>query len=421
MSDEISNVQRLARRRFLRFLAASPIFVLAEYASIGTLFAQESSPRDLLYAVDELEHLGPIIVSPSQALDVFDFVPVARKKLPPAHFGHVAGGVDDDGTMRINRAGFDKFALRPRHLVDVHQIDMSISLFGTHWTSPIFLSPIGGLGICDPDGEVAVAKAARAKDHMQILSTAATKSVQDVAAARGGPIWFQLYPKSDWDLTAALVRRAEATGCPVLVLTVDSAGGSNRETEKRFARLDTRQCSTCHGGPGNYAIVPGNYEGLDLFKMTIATPASLEWDVVKRLKDLTKMKLVIKGILTAEDTHLALANGVDGIIVSNHGGRHPPTGRSTIETLPEVVEASKGNAPVLIDSGFRRGTDIYKALALGATAVGIGRAYAFALAAFGQPGVEAALAILRHELHIAMAQNGTPSIDRIKRTSIVKV
>src|SRR5258706_12414161 len=169
MSNEVSNVQRLARRRFLRFLAASPIFALAEYASIGKLFAQESTTRDLLYAVDELEHLGPIIAAPSQALDVFDFVPVARKKLPPAHFGHIAGGVDDDGTMRMNRAGFDRFALRPRHLVDVHQIDMSISLFGTRWTSPIFLSPIGGLGICDSNGEVAVAKAARAKDHLQIL------------------------------------------------------------------------------------------------------------------------------------------------------------------------------------------------------------------------------------------------------------
>jgi 4-hydroxymandelate oxidase len=421
MSNEISNAQRLARRRFLRFLAASPIFAVAEYASIGKLFAQESTTRDLLYAVDELEHLGPIITGPSQALDVFDFVPVARKKLPAAHFGHIAGGVDDDGTMRMNRAGFDKFALRPRHLVDVHQVDMSISLFGAHWTSPVFLSPIGGLGICDPNGEVAVAKAARAKDHLQILSTAATKSVQDVATARGGPIWFQLYPKNEWDLTVALVRRAEAAGCPVLVLTVDSAGGSNRETEKRFARLDTRQCSSCHGGPGNYAIVPGNYEGLDLSRMTITTPANLEWDVVKRLRDLTKMKLVIKGILTAEDTHLALANAVDGIIVSNHGGRHPPTGRSTIETLPEVVEASKRKIPVLIDSGFRRGTDIYKALGLGATAVGIGRAYAFALAAFGQPGVEAALAILRRELHIAMAQNGTPSVDRITRASITKI
>ena len=421
MSDEIPNVQQQARRRFMRFLAASPIFGLAEYASIGRLFAQDSTTKDLLYAVDELEHLGPAITSPSQALDVFDFVPVARRKMPPGHFGHIAGGVDDDGTMRMNRAGFDKFALRPRHLVDVHQIDMSVSLFGTRWTSPIFLCPIGGLGICDPEGEVAVAKAARAKDHLQILSTAATKSIQAVAAARGGPTWFQLYPKSEWDLTAALVSRSEAAGCPVLVLTVDSAGGSNRETEKRFARIDTRQCSSCHGGPGNYAIVPGNYEGLDLAKMTITTPANIEWDFVKRLKDLTRMKLVIKGVLTAEDTHLALANAVDGIIVSNHGGRHPPTGRSTIETLPEIVEAARGKLPVLIDSGFRRGTDIYKALAMGATAVGVGRAYAFALAAFGQAGVEAALAILRRELHIAMAQNGTPSVGKIVPGSIIKV
>jgi 4-hydroxymandelate oxidase len=422
MRNQPSEKHRLVRRRFLRFLAASPVFAMAEYSPIGKLLAQDLSSRDEVFAVDELKHLGPLITSPTQALDVFDFVPVARKNLPPAHFGHIAGGVDDDGTMRANRAGFEKFALRPHHLVDVHRIDMSVGMFGTRWSSPIFLSPIGGLGMCDPDSDLAVAKAARSKDHLQILSTAASKSVEDVAAARGEPIWFQLYPTDVWDITRALIKRAESAGCPVMVLTVDSAGGSNRETEKRFARLDTRTCSDCHGhtGYGNYTHLPGNYEGLDLSKMTVASPPSMNWDLVKRLKDTTKMKIVIKGVLTAEDTHLAKANGVDGLIVSNHGGRHPPTGRSTIETLPEVIEAAGGKISVLIDSGFRRGTDIYKALALGATAVGIGRAYAFALAAFGQSGVEAALTILRRELQVAMAQSGTISVDKITRASIVK-
>jgi 4-hydroxymandelate oxidase len=422
MRNHPSEEQRLVRRRFLRFLAASPIFALAEYSSIGTLLAQDLPSRDELFAVDELEHLGPPITSPGQALDVFDFVPVARKKLPAAHFGHIAGGVDDDGTMRANRAGFEKFALRPRHLVDVHKIDMSVEIFSTRWSSPIILAPIGGLGMCDPESDVAVAKAARSKEHLQILSTAASKSVEDVTAARGEPIWFQLYPTDVWDITRALIKRAESAGCPVMVLTVDSAGGGNRETEKRFARLDTRTCSACHGhtGYGNYTHLPGNYEGLDLSKMTVASPPSMNWDLVKRLKDTTKMKIVIKGVLTAEDAHLAIANGVNGVIVSNHGGRHPPTGRSTIETLPEVIDAAGGKIPVLVDSGFRRGTDIYKALALGATAVGIGRPYAFALAAFGQPGVEAALTILRRELQIAMAQSGTISIDKITPASLAK-
>jgi 4-hydroxymandelate oxidase len=209
----------------------------------------------------------------------------------------------------------------------------------------------------------------------------------------------------------------------VLVLTADSAGGANRETFERFRRLDTRQCNTCHGAPedgfSSFAKMHAMFDGTDISKITSASPPSMNWDLVKRLKDVTSMKLLIKGILTHEDTQIALQNGVDGIIVSNHGGRHVATDRSTIETLPEVVTAAAGNIPILMDSGVRRGTDIFKALALGATAVGIGRAYCFALAAFSQVGVEIALTILRRELQIAMAQGGTTSIGKITRDFIV--
>jgi isopentenyl diphosphate isomerase/L-lactate dehydrogenase-like FMN-dependent dehydrogenase len=425
-SVTLSSTQIEHRRKFLRFLAGSPIMCLTAYAGLGTLLeaqTQDLRSAELPRAVDELDHLGPPITSADQAIDVFDFVPVARKKLPPAHFGHLAGGVDDDGTMRANRAGFEKLGIRPRRLVGVQKIDMSVKLFGETLSSPIFLSPVGGLGAYDPEGEVAPAKAARAKEHLMVMSTGATRSVEDITAARGAPIWYQLYPTDVWEITRTLVKRAEKAGCPVLVLTVDSAGGANRETFQRFRRIDTQQCNTCHGAPedgfSSFAKQHAMFDGTDISKITSASPPSMNWDLVKRLKDVTSMKLLIKGILTHEDTQTALQNGVDGIIVSNHGGRHVATNRSTIGTLPEVVAAADGKIPILVDSGVRRGTDIFKALALGASAVGIGRAYVFALAAFSQVGVEVALSLLRRELQIAMAQGGTTAIGKITRDFIV--
>jgi (S)-2-hydroxy-acid oxidase len=414
------------RRKFLRLLAASPLLALPGPSHIllqKLLASGNPGTKDAFTLFESLEQGDALISSPEQAFDVMDFEPVARKTLPPAHFGFLATGVDDDATIRANREGFSKLQIRARRLVDVSNIDMSARLFGTSWDSPIALSPVGDQKAFHPEGEVAVAKAARAKGHLQILSTVTSYSVEDVTAARGAPIWFQLYVNNVWDIVRAVIKRAEAAGCPVLVLTVDLKEGSNRETLFRAERADSRQCSMCHTngfkGFGRVANRP-MFAGLDVSKASNLISPALDWDYVKRLKDTTTMKLILKGIVTREDAQLAVEHGVDGIIVSNHGGRAEETLRSTIECLPEVLDGCARKIPVLVDGGFRRGTDIFKALAFGATAVGIGRPYIWGLAAFGQPGVEAVLTILQRELQTIMRQAGTTSIDKITSAYLAK-
>jgi len=412
-----------SRRKFLRLLAGSPLFALSgfPYGPFSKFLVSDHGEVGQVF--DALAGLGQsenLITSPDQALDVMDFEPVARKVLPPAHFGYLATGVDDDATVRANREGFTKLQIRARRMVDVSNIDMSVRIFGTTWDTPIVLSPVGSQKAFHPEGEIAVARAARSKGHLQILSTVGTSSVEDVTAARGTPIWQQLYPTDVWEVGRAIVKRAEAAGCPVLVLTVDIQEGSNRETLFRSERVDTRQCSLCHAsGFSGYVRRKPMFDGLDVSRVKGLLAPWLDWDFVKRLRDTTTMKLVLKGIVTHEDAQLAVEHGVDGIIVSNHGGRSEETLRSTIESLPEVLKGTSGKLPVIVDGGFRRGTDIFKAMALGASAVGIGRPYCWGLAAFGQPGVEAVLEILRRELQIIMRQTGTISIDKISRAYVM--
>ena len=220
------------------------------------------------------------------------------------------------------------------------------------------------------DGEVATARAPKAKNTLQMLSSQTSIGVEEVIAARGGGLWYQLYMPPSWDDTEKLVRRVEAAGCPVLVWTIDVLGGRNLETATRSARTDTRQCVTCHatatGGRRDTAM----FSGLSSARIN---PSNATWDWVDRLKKMTSMKIVIKGIETGEDARLAREHGADGILVSNHGGRAAETLRPTIETVPEVVDAVNNQIPVLVDGGVRRGADVFKALAYGARAVGIGR------------------------------------------------
>ena len=335
------------RRRFLRYLAASPALILPQstrrYAGLGD---------------------GPI-TDPEQAIDVFDFEVVAEKTLPPAHWGYLSTGTDDDNTIRANREGFKRFQLRPRRLIDVRKIDMSTTLFGETWPSPIAISPTGRNQAFHPEGELAVARAARAKNHLEMLSTVASTGVEDVIEARGAPIWYQLYARYTWDITEALVKRAEAAGCTAIVLTVDLQGGSNRQTNKRLAKLDERECTLCHEPVfEDYIRTKPMFDGLDVPRAG-DYGRSLTWDWVRRLRDITSVKLLIKGIVRGDDAALAVEHGIDGVIVSNHGGRAEASGRSTIACLPEVVEAVQGRMAVLIDGGFRHGADFFKALALG--------------------------------------------------------
>jgi 4-hydroxymandelate oxidase len=391
------------RRRFLQFLLASPLFTGANAA-----LAQGTPPLadPMAWAPRELDKL---ISDPKQALDVFDFEPVMKKNVPPAHFGYMTTGADDDVTLRANREGFEKFELRPRRLVDVSQLDTSVDIFGEKYDSPIVICPTGSNRAFHPEGEIAVTKAAKAGNHLQILSTVATTSIEDAIAARGAPIWFQLYTTQRWEIAEALARRAERAGCPVIVVTLDVVSPAKWETFVRLRRTDTRECTTCHG-TNDYLSRKPNFAGIDLAGVGGTVVTNLTWDAIKRLRDVVKTKLVLKGILAHEDATLAAENGIDAIIVSNHGGRVDDSGRSTIDALPEIIEAVGGRMPVLIDSGFRRGTDIVKALAMGAAAVGIGRPYLWGLGAFGQPGVERVLEILRTETRVAMQQVGAPSI-----------
>ncbi|MGH9321150.1 MAG: alpha-hydroxy acid oxidase [Vicinamibacteria bacterium] len=396
-----------SRRALLKFLAQSPALALA-----GLPLSLQSS-RDFAGRGDGL------ISSPEEALSVFDFEARAQKELDPAHWGYLATGTDDDGTIRANRDGFSRFQLRPRRLVDVRQIDTTTEVLGTKWLTPIVLAPTGHQRAFHPEGEVATARGARAGNHLQILSTVTSTGVEEVIEARGAPIWYQLYADYDWETTRALVKRAERAGCPAVALTVDLQGGSNRETVKRFAMLDDRDCSACHPKAfSDWLRTKPMYDGLEVAQPT-NYEESLTWDFVHKLQDTTTMKVLVKGIVTGEDTLLAVENGIDGVIVSNHGGRAENSSRGTIECLPEVVEAASGRLAVLVDGGFRRGTDIFKALALGADAVCVGRPYLWGLASFGQGGVEAVLDILRKELVMVMKQMGTTSIAKIERSSIV--
>jgi len=383
------------RRRFLRYLAGSPLLALPQS--------------------------GPIS-DPVEALNVFDFHEAAKAALPKAHYGYLATGVDDDRTLHANSEAFQRYQLRMRRLIDVRSVDTSVELMGARWETPIVLCPVGSQRAFHPDGEIAVARAARAKGHLQILSTTTTSSVEEVSEARGAPLWYQLYPTEDWTITRSLLRRAEASGCPVVALTVDLYGGSNRETLERFRKLDDRDCDVCHEPGGGYAgYIRGKpmFRGLDISGAKSNSPADLTWDFVDRLKDATSMKLFLKGIVTGEDAAIALEHGVEGIIVSNHGGRAEESGRSTIECVAEVASAVQRRIPVVVDGGFRRGTDVFKALALGADAVGIGRPYLWGLAAFGQAGVEAVLSILRRELEMVMRQAGAPTVKQIGPESIL--
>jgi 4-hydroxymandelate oxidase len=400
-----------SRREFLKFLSASPLLAATPAFAEGPA-AGVKLPDPITWAPLRTDNL---IKSPKDAINVFDFEPVARVNIPPAHFGYMASGIDDEVTLRANREGFLKFQLRPRRLVDVSKVDMSVDLLGTKYPTPIIVAPVGGQQSFHAEGEIAVARAAKAGNHLQILSTSTNIGVEDVAAARDAPLWYQLYATNKWDVAKAMVERAEKAGCLAVAVTVDRSGGRNQETLFRLIPTDTRDCNACHerGSLVTNMKRRAMYQGTDISGLTHTQSSAMTWDFLKRLRDITKMKIVLKGILAHEDAVLAADAGIDAIIVSNHGARSEDSGRSTIDALPEIVEAVGGRMPILIDSGFRRGTDIVKALCLGASAVCIGRPYVWGLGAFGQAGVERVLELLRIELLAAMQQVGAPSIKHL--------
>ena len=389
------------RREFLKFLAASPLLTLS-----SRLLAEET--------LEALEIPGYLIDKPEEALDIFDFHTVAKHRLPPAHYGYLTTGTDGNETLSANRRAFDDYYLRPMRMVDTREVSLRTSLLGQELDSPIILAPVGSQGAFHSDAELASARAARKQRHLQILSNVASNPIEDVIAARSAPVWFQLYPTNQWSTAKMMLKRAEAAGAPVVVLTVDLNAGSNRVLLEQYIRIDDRDCSACHGNGTVEDFLRMNpmYEGSRATFADFDT-SGMTWDYLKRIREVTSMKIVVKGVVTREDAASAVAAGADAVYVSNHGGRAEASGWGALESLPQVVEAVNGAVPVMVDSGFRRGTDIFKALALGADAVGIGRAYIWGLAAFGQSGVEKVLEMLKAELRMVMSQVGATSIDQI--------
>jgi 4-hydroxymandelate oxidase len=397
-----------SRRRFLRYLAASPLALLA---SSLPAFAQQRISTEVLTAAD--------------ALNVFELEAIARHNVPPAHFGYLSGGVLDDRTVQSNRQAFDAWGLRARRLIDVSKVDLSISLFGKALGSPVILSPVSSQRAFHADGEAAAARAAGKRKALQILSGLATVSLEDVIAAHasagGGEVWQQIYTSNRPEAGLQISARADTAGAGALVLTVDLAGGMRRETQAIGARADTRECSSCHRQGGGYDFSRKKmFDGVDKTGLVSPTSSTLTWDYIARMRDVTKKCLLVKGIMTAEDAEIAVKRGVDGIIVSNHGGRSEESLVGTLDVLPEIAAAVKKRIPILIDGGFRRGTDVFKALALGATAVCIGRPYVWGLGAFGEDGVAAALRLIDDELASTMRQTGVTSIAGITAHSLMK-
>lgn len=382
------------RRHFLHYLAASPLAALA----------QEFIPA-----------------KPEAAVNVFDLEAAARKALPAAHFGYLATGVEGDLTLQANRDAFSRYQLRPRRLVDVTKVSMDVDLFGSRFHSPILLAPTGSNKAFHADGELAVARAASSRRTGQILSTATTSSVEAVNEAYGAPVWYQLYATSSWAVTEKLVRRAQAAGAKVLVLTVDVPAGRKTETEVRWKRLDERPCGACHGagpiGTAEYFRRKPMFDGIAMKDVSLFSPG-FTWETVRRLRQLTSMKLVLKGIVTGEDALLCREQGIDGVIVSNHGGRAEESGRASLDCLPEVISGAGSGVTVMMDGGVRRGGDVFKALALGARAVCLGRPYLWGLGAFGQAGVETAIDLVRGELELVMKQCGTRTLGEISAAHV---
>jgi len=402
-----------ARREFLKFLAASPY--VAALGGVAAFLEERGLAQTL---AQSFTPTSEVITKPADALNVFDFEEPAHRKVIQAHWAYMASGVDDDGTLRANREGFKHIELRPRRLRDATKVDMHTDLFGTTYSSPIFLCPTGGEKSFFPEGELAVARAAKAHDTLQILSTATSTGVEDVNAARGRPVWYQLYAPNSWDACEKILRRVEAARCSVVALTVDNTTGRNSETFLRTRGKDFSQCLACHETPAGPTMKERPmFDGIDTKGLVITNPA-MDWAFLDRLRKFWKGKLLIKGIDTREDARLCVEHGLDGIMVSNHGGRATETLRATIEALPEVVAEVNGKIPVFVDGGFRRGTDVFKALALGAKAVGIGRPFLWGLGAFGQAGVDRVIEIMQGELKLVMGNCGTQTVADITRAYV---
>jgi 4-hydroxymandelate oxidase len=404
----VSKFDSVSRRAVLGGLASLPWWM-------NRAVGEEGMPPSRKF----LQPLPPVTAA-SQVFNVMQFEALAREALPPAHFGYIATGNDDDFTVQRNHEAFSHFEIRARRFVDVSHLDTTRTVYGIAWPSPIYLSAVSGQRAFHPDAELGTARAARSRSTQLMLSNVGSTPIEPVIEERGGPIWQQLYATDDWNVTQAVVKRAEHAGCTAIVLTVDSMPNRNNETLLRAMQSDSRTCTQCHINNSHDTLHKAPmYAGLDMSQVHDVMPTSISWEYLDKLRKIVSVKLIIKGIVTGEDATLCVKHGADGIVISNHGGRNEETLRSTLECLPEIATAVRGRVPVFLDGGVRRGTDVFKALALGATAVGIGRPQVWGLAAFGQSGVEQVIDILNRELGHIMRQAGTPTLASITRDHVI--
>jgi len=350
------------------------------------------------------------------ALNLFELEQVAKEKLPQTAYDYYRSGAWDEITLRENRDAFERILVHYRVCVDVSRRDLSVTLFGQKISMPILIAPTAFHRLATPDGELATVRAAGAAGTIMVLSSLSNTRVEDVVKAASGPVWFQLYINKDREFTRELVARVEAAGCKALMLTVDTPEWGRRERDvKNNFHLPDGLCAI--------NLVPSNKRGEVIGQtgagmgqaFTWMLDASVSWKDVEWLCSLTKLPVIIKGVCRADDAKKSLNHGVAGIVVSNHGGRQMDTAPATIEVLPAIADAVGGKIPLLLDGGVRRGVDVLKAIALGASAVQVGRPVLWGLAAGGQQGVELALKMLRDEFDLAMALSGCQNIKAIGR------
>jgi 4-hydroxymandelate oxidase len=348
----------------------------------------------------------------TEAVCLSDFEALARERLSPMAYEYVSGGAGSEVTLRWNEEAFQKIRLRPKVLVDVSHIDTGVNLFGEPMPFPILLAPAAYHCLVHPEGELATARGASAAGATFVVSTMATTSVEEIAAVSTTPLWFQLYVQPDRGFTKSLIQRAEDAGCRALCVTVDTPviGTRNREMRLKFALPE--------------GMSRPNLRGLQITPETIHRPREgeiyasvfdpkLSWKDIEWILSFARVPVVLKGVMNPDDAEIAVKSGVSGIIVSNHGARNLDTSPATIDALPQVAERIAGRMPILMDGGIRRGTDVLKALALGANAVLIGRSYLYGLGAAGAEGVTRVINILRAEFEMSMALTGKTSIAAI--------
>lgn len=343
-----------------------------------------------------------------------DLEEAASRKTDKSAWAYIQGGAGEEWTIRANREAFHRRTLRPRVLVDVENLEFGTTLLGTKVSAPFYVSPTASHGLVHADAEAATARAARNANLLAAFSTLTSISLEDIAiAAPKGPRWFQLYLQPEFSVTKSLAERAEKAGYRAIVLTVDMPVAGNRDRENQAG---SPLASPTPLGNGKDVVRPLRNPIIEGDRAHIRKEASNTWKVVDRLQEITRLPLVLKGILTRDDARLAVSHGAKGVVVSNHGGRQLDGASASLDALPEVVDEVGSEVEVYFDGGIRRGSDIITALALGARAVGIGRPVFWALAAGGEAGVSKLLSLLKIDLATVMALTGRRTLSEIDKS-----